>query len=94
MPPLFYQRFWSHISNCVTSTVLEFLNHGRAPPKFNETHIVLVPKNKSPTSVTNFCPISLYNVVYKLASKVLANRLKKILRTIISDPKVHLCMEG
>jgi len=85
MPPLFYQHFWSTSGVVVTKTVLDFLNHGIVPPNFNETRIVLIPKIKDPKLVTNYRPISLCNVVYKLASKVIANRLKKILPTIISD---------
>lgn len=48
MPPLFYQHFWSLVGDCVTNTVLDFLNHGITPPKFNETHILFIPKIKNP----------------------------------------------
>lgn len=48
MSPLFYQHFWSLTSECITRTVLDFLNLGIIPPKFNETHIVLIPKIKKP----------------------------------------------
>ena len=64
--------------------VMDFLNQGISPPNFNETHIVLIPKIKEPKRVTNYRPISLSNVTYKIVSKVIANRLKKILPSIIS----------
>ena len=90
MPPLFFQHFWPIVGNLVTKTLLDFLNRGVTPPpppqkKFNETHIVLVPKNSNPKRVIEYKPISLCNVIYKLASKTLANRLKKILPSIISE---------
>ena len=65
------------MGSLVTKTILDFLNHGIILPKFNETHVVLVPKTKSPKRVTEYRPISLCNVIYKLAFKTLANRLKK-----------------
>ena len=85
MPPLFYQKFWPIVGDVVTKTILDFLNHGLHPPNFNETHIVLIPKVKEPKRVTDFRPISLCNVVFRITSKVIANRLKKILPSIISD---------
>ncbi|KAK9992106.1 hypothetical protein SO802_027091 [Lithocarpus litseifolius] len=85
MPPLFYQYFWPTVGDVVTKTVLDFLNHGLAPPNFNETHIVLIPKVKEPKRVTDFRPISLCNMVFRITSKVIANELKKIFPSIISD---------
>ena len=85
MLPLFFQHFWPLIGNVVSKTVLDFLNFGIVPLNFSETHIVLNPKIKEPKKVTNYRPISLCNVVYKLALKAIANRLKKILPSIISD---------
>ena len=48
MNALFYQKFWHIVGNDVTATVLDFLNLGNMVPKINYTHIVLIPKVKSP----------------------------------------------
>ena len=58
---------------------------GIIPPKFNGTHIVLIPKVKNPTKITEYRPISLSNVISRLASKVITNRLKRFLPDIISE---------
>ena len=85
MPPLFYPHFWSLSGECVTKAILGFLNLGIMPPKFNDTHIVLISKVKNPTKITEYRPISLSNVISRLASKVIANRLKRFLLDIISE---------
>ena len=68
----------------VTNSVLSRLNSGTIPYPLNHTFITLIPKIKNPESVSDNRPISLCNVLYKIFSKVLANRLKKILPSIIS----------
>lgn len=65
--------------------MLQFLNRGGLPEGINHTTIVLIPKVKNPQNIKEFRPISLCNVVYKLCSKVLANRLKGLLDEIISE---------
>ena len=79
MPPLFYQNFWSLVGDDVSKTILSMLNSATIPYPLNHTVITLIPKTKNPLATTDYCPISLCNVLYKLFSKVLANRVKKIL---------------
>ncbi|KAL0427274.1 UNVERIFIED_CONTAM: putative mitochondrial protein [Sesamum latifolium] len=84
MSPVFYQKFWHIIGLDVSGCVLAFLNHDTYT-HFNSTHIVLIPKCENPVLVTDFRPISLCNVIYKLASKTIANRIKPLLNDIISE---------
>ena len=79
MNALFYQKFWHIVVNEVTEAVLDFLHTSHMVPDINYTHIVLIPKVKKPEKMADFRPISLCNVIYKIISKVLANRLKLIL---------------
>ena len=84
MPPLFYQNYWNLVGCDVTKTILSYLNTATLPHLINHTFITLIPKTKPPMSVNDFRPISLCNVLYKIFSKVLANRLKKFLPSIIT----------
>ena len=81
---LFYQKFWHAVGDTVVLAMLDFLNNGNMLPKINHTNIVLIPKNRNPVKISDFRPISLCNVIYKIISKVLANRLKQVLPQIIS----------
>jgi hypothetical protein len=55
------------------------------PDEVNSTTLVLIPKVKNPQIMRNFRPISLCNVIYKLCSKVLANRLRGFLDDIVFE---------
>lgn len=84
MPAVFFKRFWNIIGNQVTKEVLNVLRGGEMPDGWNNTMIVLIPKTAAPDNLKDLRPISLCNVVYKLISKVLTNRLKLVLPDLIS----------
>ena len=85
MPPIFYQHYWSLVGNDVIDDILHFLNSGNLPPYLCHSFITLIPKVHSPEYISQYCPISLSNVLYRIFSKFLANRLKKILPHLVSE---------
>ena len=85
MPPIFFQSFWSMVGDDVSFAMLDCLNNCYIPHDLNHTYVTLIPKVKSPEFISEFRPISLCNVIYKLMSKVLVNRLKKVLPYLVSE---------
>jgi hypothetical protein len=81
---LFYKKFWHLVGEDITAAVLQAINEKSIPEGWNETIVVLIPKVDSPEEVSQFRPISLCNVVYKIISKMMTARLKVILPDIIS----------
>ena len=65
--------------------VNQFLFEGIMVQGLNDTNICLIPKTHKPNEMTKFRPINLCNVSYKIISKVLCQRLKKVLPQRISE---------
>lgn len=51
----------------------------------NGCNIILIPKNSSPTSFNDYCPISLLNISVKMLTKLLANRLHRVITKLIHN---------
>ena len=82
----FFKKFWIDIG----IFILRSLNYGNRNGSLTITQkqglITCLPKpNKSRLSLKNWRPISLLNVIYKLASSVIANRVKNTLQNIIHE---------
>ena len=85
MNPAFFQKFWHIVGDDVSAACLKFIHHCEFPAGLNETLLILIPKTPNPTHITEFRPIALCNVLYKIVAKVLASRLKLVLGSIISE---------
>lgn len=81
----FYQNAWNIVGDDLTTLVEEFTKTGHMLEGLNDTFITLIPKVKRPEKVNQLRPISLCNVVYKLITKVIANRLKEVIGHIIEQ---------
>lgn len=89
MPKLLYEKYWKIIWNEFTHFCLQVLNYNVDTMDFNSTIISLIPKGKEPKIVTKFRPIGLYNVLYRISTKCITNRIKNILPRV----RVHLYLE-
>lgn len=84
MNPVFFRHFWNIIGNDVSQACLNILHSRSILAHFYDT-LVLIPKKKVPETMNDIHPISLYNVMMKTITKMLANRLKLLLPRIISE---------
>ncbi|XP_074314246.1 uncharacterized protein LOC141649455 [Silene latifolia] len=69
----------------VVGTVLAILN-GNSSRISNKTFLVLIPKSSAPKNlIDNFRPISLCNVIMKVITRCITNRLKKYMGKLVGD---------
>lgn len=79
----FYRFFWDVVGDHLFDDVSYFFNTSSLPASWGRTYVTLIPKKPNPKCVSDFRPISLCNVSYKVISKLLANRLKHVLPKLI-----------
>jgi hypothetical protein len=60
-----------------------FFDHSLCIQSINGSYMTLVPKIPNPSKVSDFMPISLLNFSIKLITKILANRLQKVILQVI-----------
>lgn len=82
---LFYQKYWNIIGEDLMDYILNILNNKGNMETINHTFISLIPKSNSPFTPSDFRPISLCNVIIKIITKTIANRIKYILPNITND---------
>ena len=81
----FFQKCWLVIEDDVMGFFDEVHTHCKFERSLNASFIALIPKKQNATNIRDFRPISLIGSVYKLLSKVLANRLRGVLDNLISE---------
>jgi hypothetical protein len=80
----FYKSCWSIIGRDVWEVVEESRKSHSVLQEFNATFLTLIPKENEAQTTDKYHLISLCNVIYKIITKVIENRLKPILQEIIS----------
>ena len=87
----FYKIFWTDVKQYLIQSLNYSYTHGDMTDLQKQSIITLLPKgDKDRTFLSNWRPISLLNVDYKIATKSIihhnkSNRLKKVISNIISN---------
>jgi len=81
----FIKKSWNYLKVDFVAALEDFHQIGYIPKGCNASFIALVPKVRDPCKLDQFIPISLVGAIYKVISKVLTRRLKKVLPSIIDE---------
>lgn len=84
-PGIFFQKYWDVVGNDIFEAVSSFFHGNPLSLEWNHTNVTLIPKNDSPESMRQLRPISLCRFIYKIISKVMANRLQPSIDNLISE---------
>ena len=79
----FIKACWPIIKHDIYQLCEEFHGGNLNLESINYGHITLIPKTNAPVTVNDFRPITLLNCCLKLITKILANRLQKIILQIV-----------
>ncbi|KAH0720665.1 hypothetical protein KY284_005695 [Solanum tuberosum] len=81
----FFKATWDIIGDDIVTAVLEFFTNGKLLKQLNATNIALIPKVSNPELASQFRPIACCNILYKCIPKVIFQRLKGAIRTIVAE---------
>lgn len=79
----FLKGFWPLIADDFYRLFHHFCNSSICLRGLNSSYITLIPKKEGPSTTSDYRPISLLNTSLKLLTKVLANRLQKVIKRLI-----------
>jgi hypothetical protein len=81
----FFHKCWEVVGDDIINFFEEFHTHCKFEKSLDATFIALIPKKKDALNIRDFRPISLVGSMYKLLSKVLANRIRLVMESLISS---------
>nr|GEV37090.1 RNA-directed DNA polymerase, eukaryota [Tanacetum cinerariifolium] len=81
----FFRKYWDTLGSDFYAAVEWFFEHFMFARGCNSSFIALIPKTQDPKFVSDFRPISLIGSLYKVVTKILANRLSSVISDLISE---------
>ncbi|KAJ9536539.1 hypothetical protein OSB04_un000291 [Centaurea solstitialis] len=80
----FFKAAWEVIGPDVLLAIHNFFYRGRLAKELNHTLLCLLPKTVNATAVTDFRPIACCSILYKCIAKVIVERIKPYLSSLVS----------
>lgn len=92
-----FLTFFDIIGSIFCMMVEEYRRSGKVSVDINDTYIALIPKFSKPKKFLDFKPISLCNLVYKIISKIISNKIKRMIEEklplnqfgFLADRQIH-----
>ncbi|KAK2661122.1 hypothetical protein Ddye_007655 [Dipteronia dyeriana] len=84
----FIKTHWGDIQEDFMKFIKEFHKDGLVVKDLNRTFIPLIHKVNNVESMKDFKPMSLVNSMYKILTKVLANKLRKVMNVVIGESQM------
>lgn len=81
----FFKDYWEIFRVDLLRVFSEFHANGKLAKGSNSSFITLIPKKAGVCTLNDFRPISLISSLYKVLTKVLARRMKKVIGKLIGD---------
>ena len=81
----FFKACWDTVKQDIIKVVEDSRKYKNVLKVLNASFIALISKKENDMTPDGFRPMALCNVVYKIISKVIANRLKPLLPALISE---------
>ena len=90
IPYIFIFKMWSHIKKIVSNVIIKSFKLNDFPKELSEGLIVFLHKNGKPANeIKSWRPLTLLNSIYKIASGIMAQRLKNKINKIVHDQRQY-----
>ena len=85
LPIEFYKTNWNIIKDELKDVIKYSMSNSKLAESQNKGVIRLIPKESNTENLDGWRPITLLNADYKIIAKILANRMKIVMKNIISN---------
>lgn len=80
----FFKECWEILKSYILNFVNEFHSNARLPKGITTSFLALISKFGNPQNIEEYIPICLIGSLYKILSKLLASRIKKVVNLLVS----------